>query len=284
MKAYKDSDRLNPGIITGILGSSIFSKNVVFHERLTSTNILSKELASKGATEGTIVLTEEQTAGKGRMDRRWLSPAYKNLLFSILLRPFLPVDQVFALTMVLSVAVVEEIDAETRLDVKIKWPNDLCINHKKLGGVLTEFSVRDRRLEYVILGLGLNVNWGPGEDEDIIYPATSILTESGRMISRNELLSGILKRFEGYYQEVLSGKEAGLYKRWNRLSAVIGKDVEIISQDRIVTGKALRIDRHGALILKDDKGKENRILSGDVSLRVKQVIGAGCRAQGEEGG
>jgi BirA family biotin operon repressor/biotin-[acetyl-CoA-carboxylase] ligase len=245
MKTDRDSDRLNPDIITGILGSSIFSKNVVFRERLASTNALAKYLALKGAPEGTIVLTEEQTAGKGRMDRRWLSPAYKNLLFSVLLRPGLSVDKVFTLTMILGLAIIGEIKAKNRLDVMIKWPNDLCINQKKVGGILTEFSIRDKRLEYVILG------------------------ESGRRISRNRLFSGILKRFEGYYQEVLSGKDGRLYKRWNHLSAVIGRDVEIISQDNIITGKVLKIDRQGALILKDDQGEERRILSGDVSLRME---------------
>ena len=269
MKADRDTDRLGPDEIIGILGSSIFSKNMVFHERITSTNELAKELALKGAPEGTIIITEEQTAGKGRMERRWLSPAYENLLFSVLLRPGLPVDNVFALTMILGFSVIEEIKAKNRLDVMIKWPNDLCVNHKKVGGILTEFSVRYRRLEYVILGLGLNVNWMPEEGEGLIYPATSILAESGIVISRNELLSGILKRFEGYYQKVLSGKAEDLYIRWNKFSAVIGRDVEIISQDGIVTGKALRIDRQGALILKDDHGEEKRILSGDVSLRLR---------------
>jgi BirA family biotin operon repressor/biotin-[acetyl-CoA-carboxylase] ligase len=269
MKTDRDSDRLNPDIITGILGSSIFSKNVVFRERLASTNALAKYLALKGAPEGTIVLTEEQTAGKGRMDRRWLSPAYKNLLFSVLLRPGLSVDKVFTLTMILGLAIIGEIKAKNRLDVMIKWPNDLCINQKKVGGILTEFSIRDKRLEYVILGLGLNVNWMPEKGDGLIYPATSILVESGRMISRNRLFSGILKRFEGYYQEVLSGKDGRLYKRWNHLSAVIGRDVEIISQDNIITGKVLKIDRQGALILKDDQGEERRILSGDVSLRME---------------
>jgi BirA family biotin operon repressor/biotin-[acetyl-CoA-carboxylase] ligase len=274
MKEDRDSNRLDPDIITGILGSSIFSKNMAFHERLTSTNELAKELALKGAPEGTIILTEEQTAGKGRMERRWLSPAYKNLLFSVLLRPGLPVDKAFTLTMILGFSVIEEIKARNRLDVMIKWPNDLCINYKKVGGILTEFSVRKRRLDYMILGLGLNVSWSPGGNEGIIYPATNILAESGLMISRNELLSGILKRFEGYYQKVLSGKTEDLYIRWNKLSTVIGRDVEIISQDGIVTGKALRIDSQGTLILKDDHGEEKRILSGDVSLRVKQIIGA----------
>ncbi len=274
MKEDRDSNRLDPDIITGILESSIFSKNMAFHERLTSTNELAKELALKGAPEGTIILTEEQTAGKGRMERRWLSPAYKNLLFSVLLRPGLPVDKAFTLTMILGFSVIEEIKARNRLDVMIKWPNDLCINYKKVGGILTEFSVRKRRLDYMILGLGLNVSWSPGGNEGIIYPATNILAESGLMISRNELLSWILKRFEGYYQKVLSGKTEDLYIRWNKLSTVIGRDVEIISQDGIVTGKALRIDSQGTLILKDDHGEEKRILSGDVSLRVKQIIGA----------
>jgi BirA family biotin operon repressor/biotin-[acetyl-CoA-carboxylase] ligase len=270
MGQEKISDSLDKDIIIRGLGGSIFSKNLILHERIDSTNKLARELALKGAQEGTIVLAEEQTTGKGRMDRPWLSLGHSNLLFTILLRPILAPNDTFILTMILAVAVIDTVKKMNGLDILIKWPNDLCISRKKVGGILTEFLIRDRRLEYVILGLGLNVNWSPEEKDGLIYPATSILAESGRMISRNELLSGILKRFEEHYQETLSGKEEDFYMRWNQLSMVIGKDVEIISPDEVVRGKAMRIDRQGALILKDSLGEEKKILSGDVSLRLSR--------------
>jgi BirA family biotin operon repressor/biotin-[acetyl-CoA-carboxylase] ligase len=269
MGQQKISDGLNKDILIRRLGSSIFSKNLILYERIDSTNKLAKELALKGAQDGTVVLAEEQAAGKGRMDRRWLSPGYTNLLFTILLRPKFDPNDTFILTMILAVAVIDTVREMSGLEILIKWPNDLCINQKKVAGILTEFSIRDKRLEYVILGLGLNVNWRPEENDGLMYPATSILAESGRMISRNELLSEILKRFEGSYNEVLSGKGEDLYMRWNQLSMIIGKDVEIISQDEVVRGKVIRIDRNGVLLLKNSLGEEKKIFSGDVSLRLQ---------------
>jgi BirA family biotin operon repressor/biotin-[acetyl-CoA-carboxylase] ligase len=258
---------LQPETILEDLGPSLFAKNMVFRKTLESTNTLAKELAAKGAHEGTLVLAEEQRAGRGRGGRRWISPGGVNLLFSVLLRPNLNTDQVFVLTMILALAAIEAIKGATGLGAKIKWPNDLYLVGKKLGGILTEFSVKGKGMEYVVLGLGLNVNWYPAEDEGIRYPATSLLAQTGVRTSRNKLLISILKPFEQYYRKVLAGEIEALFARWNELSLIIGKDVEIISgQDRLV-GRVLRIDREGTLVIKDKKGREQRILSGDVSVR-----------------
>jgi BirA family biotin operon repressor/biotin-[acetyl-CoA-carboxylase] ligase len=259
-------DRLNPETIKDILGDSIFSKNIIIHEKIESTNNLAKELAKRGEIEGTVILAEEQTAGRGRMDRKWLSPPFENLLFSIILRPFLPVKNVFVLTMIMSVAVIDEIRASVGLNPMIKWPNDIYMDNRKLGGILTEFSVKAERPEYVIMGLGLNVNWRPEKGEDILFPSTSIRKETGKRTDRNRLLTGFLKRFEGYYNEIISGRMDSLHKRWNDLSLVTGKEVVVESQDGKIKGTALGIDRRGALILRISNGYEQRILSGDVSL------------------
>ena len=264
---HRISEPLDRDIIINGLGRSIFSKNFIFHPIINSTNAHVKELALKGAPEGTLVLAEEQTGGRGRMDRKWLSAGQENILFTILLRPPLDADGIFLLTMILALSTIDAIKETTGLDVLIKWPNDLYINNKKTGGILTEFSLKHRIAEYVILGLGLNANWMPGESDGILYPATSILAESGIRISRNELLIDILKRFEMYYKKALSGKTDELHSRWNRLSLVIGKNVEIIYQDERITGMVIDIERNGTLILKDKMGGEMRILSGDVSLR-----------------
>jgi BirA family transcriptional regulator, biotin operon repressor / biotin---[acetyl-CoA-carboxylase] ligase len=257
-----DKERLVQG-----LGDSIFSQNLILHQKTNSTNVVAKELAMKGAPEGTIVIAEEQTAGKGRLDRKWLSPGRENLLFTILLRPPWGADNIFLLTMMLAISVIDEAKNLTGIDMLIKWPNDLYIGKKKLGGILTEFSMKDRVAEYVVIGLGLNVNWMPGENDGLKYPVTSILAETGKRIPRNELLIRLLKRFEATYQGVLSGETVDLYKRWNELSMVIGQDVEIISSDEVIKGRAMAIDRTGALILKNNQGQELTILSGDVSLR-----------------
>lgn len=167
----------------------------------------------------------------------------------------------------LALSAIDEAKDMTGVEIKIKWPNDLYVGKKKLGGMLTEFSIKDGIADYVILGLGLNINWMPGEHDGLVYPATSILAETGRTTSRSELLAGILTRFDAYYKKALSGETDFLHSRWNELSLVIGKEVEIISPEEKIKGKAISIDKTGALILKNSLDEELTILSGDVSLR-----------------
>ena len=261
------NNSFRPSILRKKLGQSIFARAIVFHEILDSTNRLAKELGTKGAPEGTLVLCEEQTAGRGRMGRRWLSPRHANLLFSVLLRPKIPPDKVFLLTMILALAAIDAIGELYALKAMIKWPNDLYVGRKKLGGILTEFSTWNKTVEYVVLGLGLNANWNPGDEEGILYPATSILVETGRKVVREDLLVGILEKLGSYYRKMSSGRLEGFYKRWNEESMLVNKRVEIRSTGERICGKALRIDPHGALIILDDQGQERKIVYGDVSVR-----------------
>lgn len=259
-------DVLQPDVIRKKLGQSVFAANIIFHETLSSTNTLAKNLGARGAPEGTLVLTEKQTAGRGRMGRRWLSPANANLLFSVLLRPVLEAEQVFSLTMVFALAIIDGLKKISGVSPVIKWPNDLYLAGGKLAGILTEFSVVGRSVEYVVFGLGLNVNWNPAEKEGTGYPATSILAEAGKRVSRTDLLVEILKRFEAYSGEAVSGRLGGFYKRWNERSMLLGKGVEIETANGRISGKASRIDRKGAIIILDEHGHEQRVLSGDVSV------------------
>ncbi len=261
-----NTDSLDPQTIINKLGSSLFAQNLVFHRSLDSTNTLAKELAAQGAPEGTLVLAEEQREGRGRMGRRWVSPGHVNLLFSLLLRPQIHKDQVFVTTMILALATIEAIKSRTGLTSTIKWPNDIFAAGKKLGGILTEFSLRQEDIDYVVLGLGLNVNWSPHQTEGVSHLATSILAETGSRISRNNLLVAILRIFEIYYGEVLSGQIDDFYRTWNEASMIIGRNVEILSPIEKTHGRALRIDRSGALIIEDDAGKEQRIIIGEVSV------------------
>ena len=257
---------LQPDIILNKLSQSLFASNIIFHETVDSTNTLLKDLAARGAAEGTIVIAEEQTAGRGRMGRTWLSPGHSNLYLSLMLRPAIEPERVFVLTMVLALATIDGVEAVCRLRPMIKWPNDLYVGEKKLGGILTEFSVRGKTVEYVVLGLGLNVNWNPGEEQGLIYQATSILEETGTKISRSDLLVEILRSFGNCYMRVLAGNIAVFYDKWNERCMLLGKPVEIKTTDGSLFGRALRIDRKGALIIEDDNGREKTILSGDVSV------------------
>jgi BirA family biotin operon repressor/biotin-[acetyl-CoA-carboxylase] ligase len=262
-------EELNLDLIRSGLSPTLFGVHIVYHTALGSTNDLAKDLALRGAPEGTVVVTEEQTAGKGRRGRSWLAPSKTNLLFSILLRPTLSPNRVFSLTMALALAALEAIAEETGLLCMIKWPNDLYVGSRKLGGILTEFSGKDQQVDWVVLGLGLNVNWCPEEEKGVSgFCATSILAETHEKFSRNELLVQILKQFESHHERLFSGGGDDLYRKWNEHSLVLGKAVVIESEEKRTTGKAVRIDENGALILEDGTGRVHVITHGDVSLRL----------------
>ncbi|MFC1840974.1 biotin--[acetyl-CoA-carboxylase] ligase [Thermodesulfobacteriota bacterium] len=251
--------------IKGLLKNSLFSKNILIHKSLPSTNDTAKELYKQGAQEGTVVLAEEQTAGRGRMDRMWVSPPNKNILLSILLKPSLQIERIYTLTLAMAVSVTEAVKKITGLSAMIKWPNDIYLNKKKLGGILTEFRAKGLNADYVILGLGLNVNWCPGTDA--LFPSTCLRSECGKALSRNELLALILLQYNEVYENILAGNLEGLHKKCNDRSIVTGSNVSINTEGEIIEGTALGIDIDGALLVKGKDGGVQKVLNGDVSLR-----------------
>lgn len=259
---------IQPELLKKRLAESFFSSHIHYYPSVDSTNALVKTLANQGASEGTIVIAEEQTAGRGRRGKSWVSPAGANLLFSVLLRPPMEGDRVFALTMVLSLAALKAIKKICGVKAMIKWPNDLYVGAKKLAGILTEFAVTEKRVDWAVLGMGINVGWRPDDPEEGGAPATSLVEETERSISRNELLLELLPGFEAFYKEVVRGRLEALYEQWNRHCLVLGKAVVIESEMERIEGRALRIDDCGALIIEDSMGNERRIITGEVSLRL----------------
>jgi len=255
---------LNTEKINALLEDSIFSKNILIHQSLPSTNNKAKELYKQGAQDGTIVLAEEQSAGRGRMDREWISPPGKNILISLLLKPSIPVERFFTLSLALAVSVSNAIKRMTGLSAMIKWPNDIYLNNKKLGGILTEFKVKGLTTEYVILGLGLNVNWCP--EKELLFPSTCLMTK-GKELSRNELIAFILLKYNELYKKILSGNIEEFHQKCNELSLVTGSNVSINAQGEIVQGRAVGIDIDGALLVRKQNGEIQKVLNGDVSLR-----------------
>jgi BirA family biotin operon repressor/biotin-[acetyl-CoA-carboxylase] ligase len=274
-KPDPQQESINADALRKALGECMFARNVIVQESLPSTNTLARELGLQGAPEGTLVLSEEQTAGKGRMGKRWHSPKYANLLFSVLLRPRLETQRVFVLTMVFALACAEAVEAVSGVSPTIKWPNDLFASGKKLGGILTEFSAESGGVEQVVLGLGLNVNWSPQPWECERYPATSVRAESGRNVSREQLLVKTLMGLEGYYRTIAAGKVEKVQARWNTRSMLLGKRVAVDTGGEIVRGTAVGIDEMGALMLKDPSGALQRVINGDVSLEEIQDDGVG---------
>ena len=264
MKDYMD--RLNAEKIKGLLEGSQLFTDIIIYESLESTNTTAKELYTQGACGGTVVMTEEQTAGRGRMDRQWLSPACKNLLFSILLIPDIKVENIYSLTLALAVAGIDAIKKISGLSSMIKWPNDVYLNNKKLAGILTEFKVRGKNPAYVILGMGINVNWNPEKEKNILFPSTSIFNETGLVTSRNRLIAEILKNLEILYNDIINERLESLKGRINSLSLLTGKEVSVDIGEKIISGTVQGIDADGGLILTGQDGDVKKILNGDVSI------------------
>lgn len=259
-------DRLNAEKIITLLGNSLFSNNIKIYKCLPSTNNTAKEIFKQGAAEGTVILAEEQTAGRGRLDRKWVSPSGKNTLMSLLLKPSINIEKIYSLTLALALAVTDAVEIMTGLPPMIKWPNDIYLNRKKLGGILTEFRIKGSAIEYVILGLGLNVNWCP--DNEIIFPSTCLRKELGKDVSRNQLLGHILQKYNDLYEKILRGDTEDFNKRCNKLSLVTGNNVTINAQGEVIQGRAVGIDVDGALLVEGINGEVKKVLNGDVSLRI----------------
>jgi BirA family biotin operon repressor/biotin-[acetyl-CoA-carboxylase] ligase len=255
-----------PEMLRERLPSSIFTREVHYVRVLGSTNSYIKELAKRGKAEGTLVITERQTRGKGRLGRKWHSPSGVNLLFSVLFRTPLSVDRVFSLTMITSISLVDAIWEVTGLRTTIKWPNDIYCNGRKTAGILTEFSAQNTEIEYAAVGTGLNVNWDIHSRPELAGIATSLMNEVGHPVSRVALLAGVLETLERNYERLLVGDDAFIRDRWNRHSMVIGKEVLIDPEGENKRAQVTGIDGNGALLVEEANGTARSVICGDVQV------------------
>ncbi|MFH0975352.1 MAG: biotin--[acetyl-CoA-carboxylase] ligase [Spirochaetota bacterium] len=247
-------------------------QDILYFTKIDSTNTKAKELADKGAKEGTIVIAEEQTKGRGRLNRHWISAPYKNILMSLVFRPALPPSRIYLLTMSASIAIVKAIKKTTGLRTQIKWPNDIYYKNKKLAGILTELHIDKNNIKYAVMGIGLNVNFDPALFPEIIDIATSLYKECGRIISREKLLKKILLEMAREYYLLLKGDVNKIRKNWNKHSLVTGKAVIISSGKYSEEGIAGAVAEDGSLTLIKSNGEIKNIFCGDVSLRVKHPL------------
>jgi BirA family biotin operon repressor/biotin-[acetyl-CoA-carboxylase] ligase len=261
-------DLLLPVLIQARLKTKSIGRSVHHFPQIESTNTKARELAEQGAPEGTLVVAEYQTRGKGRMSRPWESPAGENLLFSIILRPTLPPQQTFNLILLVSVALCRSIQMETNLKPKIKWPNDLYCRGKKLAGILAEFAAESDRLNYVIIGVGLNVNWSPAALPEDAQPATSILRETGIRASRLEIMVSFLAGMERLYRQARREGYHFIKQAWEHYSLIKNRPVKVMNGKESWSGIAQGIDPQGALMVMLDSGEIKRFLTGDVHLRI----------------
>lgn len=260
------SHRVLPNEIRETLNTKVFGQGEIGHWVETeSTNAVAKGLAARGAPEGTLVIAESQTNGRGRKGRSWYSPPLEGIYASLVLRPNISPSDAPKMTFMTAVAVADALSRSTSLKVNVKWPNDILVNGKKVAGILTESSMEMDAIEYMVIGLGLNVNTAvfPGSLKE---KATSVLLETGRPFSRAGLVREYLQDFERYYEQFKSSGPVPIIKRWRALTDMIGRRVSVDVIDRTYTGIVQEIDDDGVLILKDRRGRSYRIFSGDVRL------------------
>lgn len=261
-------DVLHADDLLASLGKTkIIGRDIRVFEQTTSTNDVVEKLARDGVKEGVVVFAESQTKGRGRLGRVWSSPVRKGLWFSILLRPNLRPQETTQLTVAAATAVWRAIHDETGISAEIKWPNDILIRSKKVVGILTELSAEVDRVKHVTLGIGVDVNLTTSEmPVDLRKVATSLRIESGKLVSRAELATAILRELDRDYVRVCGGGFAKLADEWEEHCTTIGQQVVVSMGSRKIRGRAESLDDDGALLVRTEHGHIERVIGGDVTL------------------
>jgi BirA family biotin operon repressor/biotin-[acetyl-CoA-carboxylase] ligase len=250
------------------LDTEYIGKRIHTLSQASSTNEVAFRLALKGAEEGAVVSAESQTRGKGRMGRSWESPAGLNIYLSIILRPRIVPSKTPLITLMAAVACAEAVEEVAGLLPAIKWPNDLLLERKKLGGILTEADMELDRINFVVVGIGINVNMPRSSfPSSIKGTATSLREALGREISRITLTQSILRHMELWYKRLRQGRGEEITRRWKELSLITGQEIEVTSLGEVVRGRALDIDEDGALLVQTDNTTIKRVVAGDITLR-----------------
>ncbi len=258
-------DLLLPGEIQQNLKTEFFGKVGIYHFAETdSTNIQAKALAAEGAPEGTLVVAESQSRGKGRKGRKWFSRSLGGIYSTIILRPKIAPNEALKIPLLTALVAVKTLLAITPIKPTIKWPNDILVNGRKLGGILTEISTEVDEVDFVIVGFGININTAEFPD-DIKPIATSVLLETGRTLSRTLFVKEYLKNYEEIYGIFIKGGFDPLMNEWRTLTNIVGHMIAVDMIGKRVTGQVEKIDKEGALILWDEQGNQHRIYSGDVT-------------------
>jgi BirA family biotin operon repressor/biotin-[acetyl-CoA-carboxylase] ligase len=249
-------DRLEPIIPEkreGLFNTSIFGQEIRYFQSIPTTQSIAHQWAKQGAKEGSIVIAEEQTAGKGRLGNRWLSPLYQGIWMSIILRPPIQINEASQMTILSSLAVSRAIASATSLPVQIKWPNDLLIRGKKVCGILTEIRGKHDRVDYAVVGVGINVNLS-NDSGSIEKPFTSLAAEWGKPIDRTRLLATILKVWERWYQRYRQEGFQVIKQNWELHVKLMGKTITARTPNGKMIGIVQGINQQGALLLKTEQG------------------------------
>jgi BirA family biotin operon repressor/biotin-[acetyl-CoA-carboxylase] ligase len=260
--------RLSMGHVTQRTENTLFGHSFRYHDEIESTNSEAKALALKGAPEGTVVVAEAQSAGRGRLGRRWTSPAGKGLLFSVVLRPALSMNEAHLLTLVAAAAVAEAIEKHIAARVRIKWPNDLFIDDRKVGGILMEVSGEQDEVDWVVLGIGLNVNTEFSElPVALRRTATSLKMAGGEAVDRSDVLATLLLCLEAHYKAAARGGFDRALSAFRERDYLLSRAISVETRQGPVVGRAAGIDDRGALLVELPHRRIRSFHSGDVTLQ-----------------
>lgn len=261
-------DRLIPQEVKWHLGTKIIGRQILSYKKVDSTNDVAYSLAEKGVRDGSIVFAEEQSSGKGRLGRKWISPAKGGIYMSCVLRPAILPNEMARITLMAAVAVAKAIRFKTGLPAVIKWPNDILVNNKKVCGILTEMKAEQDKVDFVVVGIGLNVNTPAGS---LPKGASSLKEELSKTSSRHdltrlELAQSILENIEASYVKLEEDGFGIILDEWKHLSMMIGSAVRIVQQNRSFTGQVYDVDSDGALLVRRQTGLIEKVSSGDVFM------------------
>jgi BirA family transcriptional regulator, biotin operon repressor / biotin---[acetyl-CoA-carboxylase] ligase len=256
------AENMNPDSITRGLTTRFIGQNILYYPSVTSTNDIARQQAIEKAPEGTAVIADQQTTGRGRLKRAWVSPQ-GNIAVTVVLYPAR--KNLHFLTMLASLAVRYSIEKTTKLKCQLKWPNDVLINNKKVCGILLESQANADSVDYAVIGIGINVNMKLADYPEITSIATSLTNEAGREISRLDLLRNLFIEMEKLYLRLQAGES--LLSEWRDNLITLGKNVRVRSNEDVFEGIAESVAEDGSLLLRCPDGNLMKFMAGDVTLR-----------------
>lgn len=269
-KGYKLLSQPNtmfPHDIEPFLRTKSFGQTIHYFETVPSTQPLAHEHAAKGSEEGTLVLANEQSSGRGRLGRQWQANKGQTVSMTLVLKPAIPIHQAPQLTLIAAVAVTRAIEAVSGLECEIKWPNDILYKGKKLVGILTEMAADPDQLKYVIVGMGINCHqMGNDFKAELSTIATSIQAETGKTVNRAQLVAQIMNEFEWIYQAYLEKGFIAIKPLWEARAVSVNTYLYARTPNTVIYGYSLGITDDGLLRVKDEQGKEHLIYSADIEL------------------
>lgn len=263
-------DLLIPEEVVPALKTSTFGRNYHHYRQLGSTNDQAIMLAIRGAQHGSVIVAEEQTAGRGRLRRPWMSNAGTGIYMSVLLRQCLPINDIQQSTLVAAVSLTKTLRTQYDLESYIKWPNDVLIQDRKIAGILAEMQSDHDAAKFLILGIGINANHDAEQLQGSFrYSPTSVALELGKKIRRQDLLVSFLHQFEADYERLLIGGFGGFLSEFEQLSSLLGRSIDIRCGETTYSGRVLGFTPQGALRLLQEGKQEKIIWVGDVTQVVR---------------